>query len=370
MKTRLCIAALAMLVVSYALGQETFVPADSVPKNFRASGENQIDLSWTEVKGAGGYIIRYDLTENFHNCCILQVIPGTKTSFTINAGTPIELTGPPSATKSGFTSGALVPVAGMSYTLQIKACPPEHFAISASYACSGNTDTITVTPSRSADKSLSSLTAGAGGSSSGPFSPITLTKTGDYTYAATFRDTAANPVTHVKLTPTATSSYASASPATSAVMEGVNTLTFTVTAQDGTSQMYTVTVTLSRLSNPSKLGKPSVSNPDYKTLTVSWTPSPSSEEVYGYDVHYAIYTGASFPPGTYVPTTGTTATISNLGPGTYQVRVRAKNRVGVGLDSPHAVVEIQAWSLSATGTTPSCGSPLSNEKVRVKLPDP
>ena len=371
--------ALALLCSAPAWGQPP------VPTNFQATaGTNSITASWTASAGAGGYIIWFDSvnylpgedqytdppTARTSVCCTIQVI-GAKTEYTIDASTPIGRTGPPNAGGDGYVSGNRKPLGGFPYRLQIQACPGEHFSLSLSYTCSGLSSVVTVTPTKSADATLSGLTAsgaGAGGVYNAfSLSPQFSSSTTEYT--ATVSDL----VTHVKLTPTVGESHAtvgwrkgstgtftavtsgSASGAI-AVAEGTNTITVRVTAQSEATKDYTVTIT--RSAPPSPPGKPtglSVTSPDYKILAASWQ-APSSGVVEGYDVRYAIHTGVDWPPNdTIVSTTATTVTISDIDAGTYQVRVRTKNRTGVSQYTSPAVKEVPAWSLTATATPTACG---------------
>ena len=121
-------------------------------------------------------------------------------------------------------------------------------------ADNGSTQTYTVTVTRqSGDATLSALAATGSGSADGTFTALALTPdfaAGTTAYAATV----AGAVTHVKLTPTATDSDASVTVAGNAVTSGsasdaialnvgANEIAVVVTAEDGSTRRYTVTVT-------------------------------------------------------------------------------------------------------------------------------
>ena len=118
----------------------------------------------------------------------------------------------------------------------------------------GSTQTYTVTVTRqSGDATLSALAATSSGSADGTFTALTLTP--EFSASTTaYAATVAGAVTHVKLTPTTTDTNAGVTVAGNAVTSGsssdaialslgANEIAVAVTAEDGSTQTYTVTVT-------------------------------------------------------------------------------------------------------------------------------
>ena len=210
----------------------------------------------------------------------------------------------------------------------------------------------TTTPTQSTDATLSGLKATSSTNATRTFSALGI---GTFAAATTsYTVSVTNSVTHVKLTPTVndsgatvkvgrgTSLTAVASGSASAAIAlsvGANAIKVEVTAEDGTTQTYTLTVTRKAATPnaPTRLG---VSAGDAR-LDLGWTAPPGP--VTGYDVHYtsASKTGqgavaddadasGSDASTAWVAVTrsGTAASqaISSLSNGTaYRVRVRATN---------------------------------------------
>ena len=210
----------------------------------------------------------------------------------------------------------------------------------------------TTTPTQSTDATLSGLKATSSTSATRTFSALGI---GTFAAATTsYTVSVTNSVTHVKLTPTVSDSGATvkvgrgtsltavasgSASAAIALSVGANAIKVEVTAEDGTTQTYTLTVTRKAATPnaPTRLG---VSAGDAR-LDLGWTAPPGP--VTGYDVHYtsASKTGqgavaddadasGSDASTAWVAVTrsGTAASqaISSLSNGTaYRVRVRATN---------------------------------------------
>ena len=126
----------------------------------------------------------------------------------------------------------------------------------------GSTQTYTVTITRqSGDATLSALAATSSNSADGTFAALTLKPVFSASTTA-YTATVANSVTHAKLTPTVTHGNASVTVAGTAVTSGsssgavalnvgANAIAVVVTAEDGSAQTYTVTIT--RQSNDATL---------------------------------------------------------------------------------------------------------------------
>ncbi len=260
------------------------------------------------------------------------------------------------------------------------------------------TVTVTRQAAQSSDATLSGLTASSSASAGGTFTSLAI---GTFSSTTTsYTATVANARTHVKLTPTANHASASISwrkgatgsftpvtsgSATTAISLGVgaNALTVRVTAEDTTTQDYTVTVTrqaAAQFAPPTGL----TVTPSNGQLGLSWT-APATGTVTGYDVHYTRSTtvGDDDAP-THLGSvqgwfdasftgTGTTGTIRGLTNGaTYRVRVRAEYSGGDSAwvhrsatptstapppPPPQSRPKLSALSLSAGGSavTVSCG---------------
>ncbi len=108
-----------------------------------------------------------------------------------------------------------------------------------------------------------------------------------------------------------------------------------------------MTVTVTDVKPPGKLGAPTVTSGGQSSLNVSWSaPSNTGPPITGYGVQYRKGSSGSFTNASHSGT-GTTATISGLDAGTsYQVQVRATNDEGNG-----------AWSNSGSGSTAPSDTP-------------
>jgi hypothetical protein len=75
-----------------------------------------------------------------------------------------------------------------------------------------------------------------------------------------------------------------------------------------------------------------------REVTVTWAPDPRSPLLTGYEIEVAA--GAGGPPLLTLPTTGTSVFASGVLPGTYVVRVRARNHAGVSAPSAEVTVVV------------------------------
>ena len=318
----------------------------------RASNANLCDLTASGSTSAGG---TYTALTPFFT-------PSTRTSYTAtvaNATTHAKLT--PTAAD---TSAARLTVDGTAVTSgsasgAIALSVGENPITVRVTAQDGTTKDYTVTITRqagqqSSDATLSGLTASSSTSAGGTFSSLNI---GTFSSTTTsYTATVANVRTHVKLTPTANHSAASitwrkgatgsftpvtSGSATAAIALGVgaNAITVRVTAQDGTTQDYTVTVTrqAQQVSNvPTGL---SVTAGNAQ-LTASWT-APSGVDVLRYEAQIKLKSAANWP-GADTDVTGTSHTFTGLTNGSpYQVRVRT---IEVGEQTP------SDWTAPAEGT--------------------
>ncbi len=241
----------------------------------------------------------------------------------------------------------------------------------------GSKQTYTVTVTRqSGDATLRGL-AGATSTDGSEFSGTLTLDPAFLSDTATYTATAVNAVTHVQLTPTVSESNARVTVDGSAVASdeassaialdlGANDIIVEVTAQDGTTQTYTVTVT--RL--PAVPGAPTALDVAAKNakLDISWMPPTSGGAVAGYDVHYTSAptsgqgaveaeedASGNDPSAAWVavartetdPPTASQAIASLDNGTTYRLRVRARNGGGES-----------AW-VTGTGTPKSDDATLS-----------
>ena len=214
---------------------------------------------------------------------------------------------------------------------------------------------------QSSDNALSGLTATSSTSAGGTFTSLAI---GTFSSTTTsYTATVANARTHVKLTPTANHASASISwrkgatgsftsvtsgSATTAISLGVgaNAITVRVTAEDTTTQHYTVTVTRQAQQGSTVPTGLSVTTGNAQ-LTASWT-APSGVDVARYEAQIKLKSAASWPTGD-TDVTGTSHTFTGLTNGSpYQVRVRTVE-TGEGVAS--------AWSAPVEGTPQAAQAP-------------
>ena len=280
---------------------------------------------------------------------------GMKTALTLNVGSNISL-----------------PLANASYSRSIHVDNDTALWSNSGVSWSaGNTVTVTLTEgqqSQSSDAKLSGLTASSSTSAGGTFSSLNI---GTFSSTTTsYTATVANARTHVKLTPTANHSAASISwrkgatgsftPVTSgsattaiALDEGANAITVRVTAEDSTTQDYTVTVT--RQAQVSTVPTGLSVTAGNAELTASWT-APTGVNVLRYEVQIKLKSAANWPASD-TDVTGTSHTFTGLTNGSpYQVRVRtievaeqaASDWTAPAEGTPQAPAAIPTVSLSAS----------------------
>ena len=332
----------------------------------RASNANLCDLTASGSTSAGG---TYTALTPFFT-------PSTRTSYTAtvaNATTHAKLT--PTAAD---TSAARITVDGTAVTsgsasgaiaLSVGANPITVRVTAQDATTKDYTVTITrQAGQQSSDATLSGLTASSGTSATGTFTSLNI---GTFSSTTTsYTATVANARTHVKLTPTANHSAASITwrkgatgsftPVTSgsatiaiALDEGANAITVRVTAQDGTTQDYTVTVT--RRAQVSNVPTGLTVTAGNAELTASWT-APTGVNVLRYEVQIKLKSAANWPASD-TDVTGTSHTFTGLTNGSpYQVRVRtievaeqtASDWTAPAEGTPQAPAAVPAVSLSAS----------------------
>ena len=173
----------------------------------------------------------------------------------------------------------------------------------------GTTKDYTVTVTRqaatlSSNANLSGLTASSNTSASGTFAALALTPSTFSAATTSYAATVANTITHLKLTPTVqdtgkasvavdgTTVTSGTASAAIALGEGANTITVRVTAEDGTTKDYTVTVTRQAAalsSNANLSGLTGATSTDGTTFggTLTLTPSTFSATTTSYTANVA-----------------------------------------------------------------------------------
>ena len=235
----------------------------------------------------------------------------------------------------------------------------------------------------SSDAALSGLTASSSTSATGTFTSLNI---GTFSSTTTsYTATVANARTHVKLTPTknhasasiawrkgSTGSFTSVTSgsATAAIAldEGANAITVQVTAEDSSTQDYTVTVTRQAQQRSTVPTGLSVTAGNAQ-LTASWT-APAGVDVSRYEVQHKLTSAASWPTSDTDVSSGTSHTFTGLTNGSpYQVRVRT-------VETGESVAS--AWTAPVEGTpqapptvtlsvSPNPVPEGSNAEVRVTL---
>ena len=221
----------------------------------------------------------------------------------------------------------------------------------------------------SSDNALSGLTASSSTSAGGTFSSLSIGTFSSTT--TTYTATVANARTHVKLTPTANHASASigwrkgstgsfttvtsgSTTAAIALDTGANAITVRVTAQDATTQDYTVTVTRQAQQGSTVPTGLSVTAGNAQ-LTASWT-APAGVDVARYEAQIKLKSAANWPTSD-TDVTGTSHTFMGLANGSpYLVRVRT---VETG------------ESIASDWTAPVEGTPLAPATVTLSVsPNP
>ena len=208
------------------------------------AGSGKLSASWTKPAGpVTGYQLRYKQTTATDQTATTAGDPSTgwvtsTASITTTSG---EIT--------GLTNDT-------AYHVQVRATDGQT-GTGNGYGDWSASRSGTPEAAASTDATLSALTASSATSSGGSYSSLSI---GTFASGTTsYTATVANTVTHVKLTPTvndsgatvkvgkqgATLTTVSSGSASGAIAlaEGANALTVTVTAEDGTTKSYTVTVT-------------------------------------------------------------------------------------------------------------------------------
>ena len=229
------------------------------------------------------------------------------------------------------------------------------------------TVTITRQAVQSSNANLSALTASSATSSGGTYSSLTLTPSfslGTTSYTATV----ANDRTHAKLTPTVadnestvtvagTTVSSGAASGAIALNEGANALTVRVTAQDGTTKDYTVTIT--RQTPP-------------PTVSLSASPTQVTE---GSSVTVTATLSSALSGAVTIPVTVSTASPNTAEPGDVGtltgITVGANSTTGTGTittnqdgDKDDETFTVALGSSLPAGVT--AGSPSS---VRIRISD-
>ncbi len=273
------------------------------PANLKVGAQDgQLGLSWTAPTITGGsalsgYDVHYTSAPKTGSNAVLD-------DAAVQTGSnPSAADGWVDASHSGTTaSDELTGLSnGTEYRVRVRAV-----TAAGSSAWTQGAGTPTATASSNAD--LSALTATSAASASGTYTALTLTPA--FAAATTsYTASVANSISHAKLTPTAADAATAAikvgkqgttltavnsgsASAAIALDVGANALDVEVTAQDGTSKTYTVTIT--------RASPPSSSNADLSGLTASNSTSAGGT-----------YSALALTPAFAAATTSYTASVAN-----------------------------------------------------------
>ena len=319
----------------------------SPPRNMQVSaGDASLTLTWDPPAywgsfPAGGYDVDWHAgassptDERDWNRATRSVVPlaPTATSYKFTGTYEIQRTG-----------GRHTVTNGTTYRLRLRAFgtnPDDSGDRLPSYWVTMSESPAAQTQSSNAD--LSGLTASTSTSSTGTFTALTLSPSTFSAGTTSYTATAANARTHAKVTPTVahsaatvewrkgnTGSFTSVSSGSAsgaiALSVGANAITVRVTAQDGTTKDYTVTITREAAAQSS--------NADLSGLTASTSTSSTGT-----------FTALTLSPSTFsAATTSYTATAANA-------RTHAKVTPAVA----HSAARV-GWRKGNTGSFTSVSS--------------